>query len=264
MTDLTGRVALVTGAAQGLGLGIAERLAAAGATLALVDLPGEALASAATSLGDAALETVGESRVDTPPAEAFPADLADERVPEDVVERVVARFGRLDILVNNAGIRTVSTLLDHPLADWQRTLDVNLTAPFLMIQAAVPRMQRTGGGRIVNITSTAATLGFKNRAAYNVSKAGLAMLTKTVALELAGQGIRCNAVAPGVVETPLNSHYFDDPGFASVIIDNTPQAAWGRPADVAAAVAFLVGDDAGFVNGATLLVDGGWSTGKGY
>jgi gluconate 5-dehydrogenase len=250
--DLTGKVALVTGAAQGIGFGIAERLRQDGALVALADVNAEVLEKAAAGLGE--------------PAEVatFTVDLAQPEQAHELPGQVVERFGRLDILVNNAGVRSVSSIQDHPLSSWHQALDINLTAPFLLIQAAVPHLLRTGRGRIVNITSVAAELGFKNRVAYNVSKAGLAMLTKSVALELAQQGIRCNAVAPGIIETPLNSDYFKDEAFVQVIRSNTPAAAWGRPRDIAAAVAFLSSDESEFVNGATILVDGGWSAGKGY
>jgi NAD(P)-dependent dehydrogenase (short-subunit alcohol dehydrogenase family) len=195
---------------------------------------------------------------------AIMADLTHEEVTRGVPFRVVEHFGGIDILVNNAGIRVISAFADHPLATWRQTLEVNLTAPFVLSQAVVPHMLARGKGKIVNITSTASELGFKNRAAYNVSKAGLTMLTKSIALELGAQGIRCNAVAPGVIETPLNRSYFTDPEFTQVIVNSTPTGGWGVPADIASAVAFLASDEADFINGATLLVDGGWSAGKGY
>jgi NAD(P)-dependent dehydrogenase (short-subunit alcohol dehydrogenase family) len=254
MTDLTGRVAIVTGAAQGIGFGIAERLGRDGAALVLVDIDGEGLNDAAAGLADS-----GGGKPLT-----IAADLTDPSAAPEVTARAVEHFGGLDILVNNAGIRVVSSFVEHSLADWQRTLDVNLTAPFMLAQAAIPHMLSRGKGKIVNITSIAAELGFKNRAAYNVSKAGLAMLTKSIVLELGGQGIRCNSVAPGVIETPLNRHYFTDPGLNQIIVDATPAGTRGSPPDIAAAVAFLASDESDFVNGATVLVDGGWSTGKGY
>jgi NAD(P)-dependent dehydrogenase (short-subunit alcohol dehydrogenase family) len=253
MTDLTGRVAVVTGAAQGIGFGIAERLGRDGAGLVLVDIDGDGLTGAAGRLAESGGKPL-----------TIAADLTDPGAAQQVAAGAVERFGGVDILVNNAGIRVVSAFLEHSLPDWQRTLDVNLTAPFLLAQAVIPHMLSRGKGKIVNITSIAAELGFRNRAAYNVSKAGLAMLTKTIALELGGQGIRCNAVAPGVIETPLNRHYFTDSALNQIIVDATPAGTRGAPPDIAAAVAFLASDDADFVNGATLLVDGGWSTGKGY
>jgi len=251
--DLTGRVAVVTGAAQGIGFGITRRLLSAGARVAMVDVNKTALDEAASGLegGDGKLA-------------AIVADLTDEEDARGVPFRVIEHFGGIDILVNNAGIRVISAFADHPLAAWRKTLEVNLTAPFVLSQAVVPHMLARGKGKIVNITSTASELGFKNRAAYNVSKAGLTMLTKSIALELGAQGIRCNAVAPGVIETPLNRSYFTDPEFTQVIVDSTPTGGWGIPADIASAVAFLACDEADFINGATLLVDGGWSAGKGY
>jgi NAD(P)-dependent dehydrogenase (short-subunit alcohol dehydrogenase family) len=251
--DLTGRVAIVTGAGQGIGLGIAERLSRAGSALAMVDVDNDSLTEAAGRLTGSSWKPL-----------AIAADLSDPAAAAEVAARATEHFGGLDILVNTAGIRVVSALCEHSLADWQRTLDINLTAPFLLAQAVIPHMLRRGKGKIINITSTAAELGFKNRAAYNVSKAGLAMLTKSIALEFGGRGIRCNAVAPGVIETSLNRHYFADPAFTQVIVDATPTGTWGAPPDIAAAVAFLASDEADFVNGATLLVDGGWSAGKGY
>jgi NAD(P)-dependent dehydrogenase (short-subunit alcohol dehydrogenase family) len=251
--DMTSKVAIVTGAAQGIGFGIAARLAGDGARVALVDVNADGLAEAAAKLGAAGHEVA-----------TFVADLTDEAQARALPALVAARFGRIDVLVNNAGVRTVSALADTSLGSWQRALDTNLTAPFLLIQSVLPHFLAQGGGKIVNITSTAAELGFKNRAAYNVSKAGLAMLTKSVALELGGQGVRCNAVAPGIIETALNRDYFADPGLTRVIVESTPNGTWGAPPDVAAAVSFLASDETGFINGATLLVDGGWSAGKGY
>jgi NAD(P)-dependent dehydrogenase (short-subunit alcohol dehydrogenase family) len=251
--DFNSKVAIVTGAAQGIGLEIAGRLADDGAALALVDLNASGLAEA-----EAKLQADGRE------LGTFAVDLTDAVQVQALPERVASRFGRIDILINNAGIRDITAFADTSLASWQRVLDTNLTAPFLLIQSVLPYFLAQGGGKIVNITSTAAELGFKNRVGYNVSKAALAMLTKSVALELGGQGIRCNAVAPGVIETPLNHDYFADPELTRTIVDSTPNGGWGVPSDIAASVAFLASDETNYINGATLLVDGGWSTGKGY
>ncbi|WP_217899974.1 SDR family NAD(P)-dependent oxidoreductase [Rhodococcoides kyotonense] len=244
---------MVTGAGGGLGVAIASTLVGLGANVALIDRDEEALTNAAASM------TGGEGRIET-----FCIDLADAEQTASLPALVEERMGLISILVNNAGIRSISPLIEHSLDSWRATLDVNLTAPFLLIKNTAPQMLASGGGAIVNVTSVAAELGFKNRSSYNASKGGLEMLTKSAALELGGSGIRCNAVAPGIIETPLNSSYFQDEAFAARIVDNTPARAWGRPSDIAEAVAFLCGDGSRFINGATLLVDGGWSAGKGY
>jgi NAD(P)-dependent dehydrogenase (short-subunit alcohol dehydrogenase family) len=250
---LTGKIAIVTGAAQGIGAAIAAHLLKAGARVALVDVKAEALEAAVAGMGGT-----------SPDLMSLTVDLADSSAARTVPGRVAARFGGVDILVNNAGVRSIAPLADYPLDQWRLALEVNLTAPFVLTQAVVPLMLERRKGKIVNVTSIASELGIKNRVAYNVSKAGLTMLTKSTALELAAQGIRCNAVAPGIIETPLNSNYFSDAELTKKIVDATPAGTWGHTGDVASAVAFLAGDESDFVNGTTLLVDGGWSAGKGY
>jgi NAD(P)-dependent dehydrogenase (short-subunit alcohol dehydrogenase family) len=251
VTQLDGRVAIVTGAANGLGRAIAEALQRAGALLALVDVDAEGLEQAAAELKGGEVET-------------FVADLADAEQIRGIPAAVAARFDRIDILVNNAGVRDVYSVEDLPLDRWQRTLDINLTAPFLLCQGVVPYMRKQGKGRIVNIASIAAELGFKDRSAYNASKAGVVMLTKSLALELAGDGICCNAISPGIIETSLNRHYFDEEPLRTTIVTNTPAGRWGQPPEIAGPVVFLCSDEASFINGVTLPVDGGWLAGKGY
>lgn len=247
--ELAGKIAVVTGAAQGIGAAIAQELADAGATLVLIDLPGQV---------DRALASTGDKAV------GYEGDLADTQFASGVLDRVVADLGGIDILVNNAGRRGVHAFTEYPLDDWDLTLAVNLTAPFLLAQRAARSMIERGGGRIVNVASTAASLAFKNRVAYNASKAGVVMLTKSIAVELGTHGIRCNAVAPGVIETPLNADYLRRGPEAPIIIDGTPTGSWGQPRDVAKAVRFLSGPSSEFINGAVLDVDGGWTAGKGY
>ncbi|WAH97560.1 SDR family NAD(P)-dependent oxidoreductase [Arthrobacter sp. MMS18-M83] len=251
---LEGTVALVTGAAQGIGLSIAAGLRAQGARVALIDIQDELLADAVASLG-------GESQDVRP----YAVDLGDLKQAAALPDRVAADFGSLDIVVNNAGRRGVHSFEDYPLDDWQRTLDLNLTAPFLIAQGAVRTMLSSGrGGSIVNVTSVAADLAFKNRSAYNASKAGLVMLTKSIAVELGGRGIRCNGVAPGIVETPINAEYLRTGPESAAIIAGTPTGSWGQPEDVAAAVVFLCTPAARFINGTIINADGGWTAGKGY
>ncbi|UFS58112.1 SDR family NAD(P)-dependent oxidoreductase [Subtercola endophyticus] len=251
---LDGQVALVTGAAQGIGLAIAAGLRAAGAQVALVDVQEEALNDAVESLGGQSDDVRG-----------YLADLSLPEIAQSLPSRVADDFGQLDIAVNNAGRRGVYAFLDYPLADWERTFALNVTAPFLICREAAKIMvAQGGGGSLVNVTSVAADLAFGNRAAYNSSKAALVMLTKSIARELGADGVRCNAVAPGIVETALNSEYLRDSPVTPVILDGTPMGHWGQPEDVAAPVVFLCSPAAKFITGTVIHADGGWTTGKGY
>lgn len=254
MTEgIGGQVALVTGAAQGIGLAISAALRDAGARIALADINAVALADAVASLGGESddLRAYAVDLMDTDAAAALPGCVAED-------------FGRLDIAVNNAGRRGIHGFLDYPLEDWQQTLALNLTTPFLISREAGRIMVEQGGGSIVNVTSVAADLAFGDRSAYNASKAGLVMLTKSVARELGGRGVRSNAVAPGIIETPINSAYLKDSPATAAILGGTPMGRWGQPEDIAAAVVFLCTPGAKFVNGTVIHVDGGWTTGKGY
>ena len=240
--SLAGQVALVTGGSQGIGRAVVDALSGAGAQVAVADLaPGDAV-----------------------PAAHYLVDLADPAQAAALPGRVAADLGRLDIVVNNAGRRGIYDFTDYPLEDWNATLAVNLTAPFLIAREASRLMIPQGGGSIVNVTSVAAHLSFSRRSAYNVSKAGLTALTKSIALELGGSGVRCNAVAPGIIETSLNAAYLRDAPESEAIIRGTPVGHWGQPEDVAAAVVFLCSPGAAFLNGAVINVDGGWTAGKGY
>jgi gluconate 5-dehydrogenase len=247
---LDGRAGIVTGGAQGIGREIAQALIEAGARMALVDLDAGAVAATAEALGAGTV--------------SFAADVSDEAQVDEAFDAAASKLGRLDFLVNNAGIRRVAGFMEYPFADWQRTLDVDLTGPFLCSRAAIRHMLEAGGGRIVNIASIAGELALKNRVAYNVAKAGLIMLTKTIAFELGDRGIVCNAIAPGVIETPLTADYFQDERLRETIVSSTPSARWGQPREIAEPVVFLCSDAASFVQGTTLFVDGGWTAAKGY
>jgi len=246
---LDGRVGVVTGAAQGIGRALAAGLTDAGAQVALLD-------QAANDVRAAAAELDG--------ATAHAVDITDADGVAAAIDEAAGTHGRLDFLVNNAGVRLIEPVMEMSVEGWRRTLDVNLTGTFNCIRGAVPHMRRAGGGRIVNVASVAGILAFSNRAPYNVSKAGIIALTKSVAVELAAHGITCNAIAPGVIETPLTREYFSDPELAPKIKANTPLGRWGQPEDVVGPVVFLCGPGAEFVQGETLVVDGGWVAGKGY
>jgi NAD(P)-dependent dehydrogenase (short-subunit alcohol dehydrogenase family) len=247
-----GRVAIVTGAGQGIGNAIATRLAGDGMTLALVDVNAEALSSLAAELGESVQ------------VRTYAADLTDPDATVDTANRVLADLGRVDVLVNNAGRRGIHDFADYPLDDWNSTIALNLTAPFLLSRTVVPGMIANGGGSIINVTSIAADLAFRQRSAYNASKAGLVGLTRSIAVECAKDGIRANGVAPGVIETPINAAYLRTGPESVAIIEGTPTGSFGQPEDIAAAVHFLCLPEARFINGQIIHVDGGWTAGKGY
>ena len=235
------RVGLVTGAGRGIGRAIVEALAADGAQVAAFDLePGQDGAEALRLSGD----------------------VRDSKQAERAITRVVDEFGRLDFLVNNAGMRPYAPLSEHDDATWADTLAVNLTGAFNFIRAAEPHFRRAGAGRIVNISSSAATLGSPNRVAYCAAKAGIEGMTRSLAMELASIGVRINAIAPGPIKTEMAAIYDDDEEATRRILASTPSGRWGQPEEVAAAVAFLVGAGSDFINGAVLPVDGGFCAGK--
>ncbi|MDO8187830.1 SDR family oxidoreductase [Conexibacter sp. JD483] len=245
---LAGRAGVVTGGARGLGRAIAEAFAAAGARVAIVDVAGAQ--EAAAEIGAGALGLTG--------------DVTDPDGVRAAFAEVAERTGRFDFLVNNAGVRVQAPFRDHPLDAWRRTLDVNLTGSFVCAQAAVALMLARGGGQIVNLASIAGAISLRDRVAYNASKGGVIALTQSIAAELSAQGIRCNAIAPGIVETPLSAPYFRDARMVGAITSNTPLGRWGQPHEIAGPAVFLCSPAAAFVHGQTLFVDGGWTAHKGY
>jgi 3-oxoacyl-[acyl-carrier protein] reductase len=242
--DFTGKVALVTGAGRGIGRAIAAALARAGATVAVNDIDADAAITAAVALGDS--------------ARAYPADVADPAAVERLIAQVHAELGGPHILVNNAGVEYKTSVLETPLAEWQHTLAVNLTAAFTASQAAGRIMRAAGGGVIVNIASIAGhNIPLPNRASYVASKAGLIGFTKECAREFASYGIRVNAVCPGVIVTPMTEESRRNPAIVEKWLADIPQGRLGQPEDVTGLVLFLCSDAAAYLTGQAINVDGG-------
>jgi NAD(P)-dependent dehydrogenase (short-subunit alcohol dehydrogenase family) len=246
VTRFTSRVAVVTGAASGIGAATARRLAAEGARVVAVDLDEQRLAS-----------------LDLPPGQLrVHADTADLEAIGDLVDRTLSRFGKIDVLVANAGIWQQRSFLDLDPAEWDRVIHVNLRGTFLVSQCVARAMVRAGcPGAIVITASTNGFVAEPDTAHYNASKGGLVMLAKSMAVDLAAHGIRVNAVAPGTIRTPLNSAVLDATtgpmAGATAAFAAPPAGRWGEPEECAAAIAYLASGDASYVTGTVLVVDGG-------
>lgn len=243
---LSGRVAIVTGAAGGIGRAIATEFAAAGAVVALLDRDGEAAGTLA-----AQLRTVGGNAV------AASCDTADEASLRHALGTTEQALGPADILVNNAGVLRPGPLSDLPLTEWNALLAVNLTGYLVCAQAVRPQMLAKGGGAIVHIASIAASNPQPRSGAYSPSKAGVAMLSRQLALEWGAEGIRSNTVSPGLIRTPMSEAFYQAPGIRERREAIVPARRIGTPQDIADAVLFLASPRAAYVNGAELLVDGG-------
>ena len=244
---LAGKRALVTGANSGIGRTIALRLAREGASVAVnfYSRPEDA---------DKVVEEIGQAGSK---GFAVQADVSDEKQVDEMFARVTEEFGGLDIHVNNAGMETEHPFLELPLDKWRRVLDVNLTGAFLCAQRAARVMVAAGGGSIVNISSVHTSIPWGGFAHYCASKAALDMLTKTVALELADKNVRVNSVAPGAIATPINENVWGNPEGLRDLLTKIPVKRIGQTEEIASVVAFLCSDDASYMTGSVLFVDGG-------
>jgi len=242
--NLSAHVALVTGASQGIGRACALKLAQSGATVA-----------AAARNQDKLSELVQQITGSGGKAAAFPMDVADEEQIKTACKAVIGQFGKIDILVNNAGITRDQLVMRMKRADWDAVLNTNLTSAYLCLQQAIGSMLKQRWGRIINITSIFGQMGQAGQANYASSKAGLIGLTMAMAREVASRNITCNAVAPGFIETAMTSALGED--FKQNAIKMVPLGRIGTPEDVANAVAFLASDEASYITGHVLNVNGG-------
>lgn len=248
---MSNQVVIITGGSRGIGFGIGQCFAAKGASLVVADVDAAAAAKAAAELNDAgANQSIG-----------LACDVTSREQVEAMVARVVATFGRVDVLVNNAGICPFVHVMDMSPQIWQKTIDVNLTAAFHCTQVVAAHMiARGGGGRVIFITSLAEEFGHPRQVDYGASKAGMKMAMVGFASALGKHGITCNAVAPGMILTDMTRHHWEQPGPAEYIKGRVPVGRIGTPADIGKAAVFLGSEDAAYISGVTLRVDGGYCT----
>ena len=241
---LQGKIALVTGGARGIGLAVTKALAAEGAIPVIADINEQGAREALSTLG-------------TSDGLALAVNVADEASVTSMVQAIVDRFGRVDILVNNAGIGGNTPFLDIKLEEWNRTISINLTGAFLVAQACAREMVKQRGGKIINIASLSGQRGGHGRAAYGAAKAGLELLTKVMAVELAEFGINVNNIAPGAIETEM-AKFAHDQATRAAYNYLIPMTRYGTPKEIADAAVFLSSDESRYIHGHTLNVDGGF------
>lgn len=245
--QLDGRVAVITGASRGLGRAMAVALAQQGAKLALVGRDEAALAETAKLVA----ETGSTSK-------SYRTDVADEGQVAALAKSVEADFGKVQILVNNAGVNLRKKITDFTLDEWNHVMTANVTSVFLMCRAFVPLMSGQGYGRIFNMTSIMSHVSLPERTLYSASKTALLGFTKALALELAPEGITVVGISPGPFATEMNTALMNDPEKNAMFLSKLPAGRWGRPEEIGELAAFLCGDNAGFITGTDILIDGGW------
>ena len=246
--DLSGRVALVTGAYRGLGFSIARGLAQAGATVILNGRKPEELARAAKALTDATLK-----------ADVAVFDITDRDAIHAGVDAAIARHGAIDILVNNAGIQRRGPLVDFPQKEWDEVIATNLTAPFVVSQAVLPGMIARKRGKIIHVASLMSELARPTVVPYTAAKGGVRQLTRGMAVELAPMGIQVNAIAPGYFATEMNRALIDNAEFNAWVCKRTPAGRWGEPDELAGLAVFLASGASNYMTGQMLVMDGGMS-----
>lgn len=243
---------LITGAGSGIGRAASLAFAAEGAAIATADLRLESAQATAS-----AVEELGRTAV------ALQVDVTQPDSVRAMVEQAVAGLGSLDVLINSAGVREIVPFLELPAEEWMKVIGTNLTGTFLCSQTVARHLiARNKSGKIVNLSSVAGLVGVPNRAAYVASKHGVVGLTKEMAMELADKHIQVNAIAPGVVETAMTAGYFDQPDIVASLKKAHPAGRWAQPEEIARLMLFLASEDADFMTGATIPIDGGFVAGK--
>ncbi|MEE2926262.1 MAG: glucose 1-dehydrogenase [Chloroflexota bacterium] len=246
---LEGKVAFISGGAQGMGAAEARLFAAEGAMVAIGDVLEEEGRRVAAQIGEAGGKAI-----------FLALDVTSESQWQDAIAATVAEFGKLDILVNNAGIGGHGTVENTTVADWDRVMDINAKGVFLGTKSAIPELRRAGGGSIINISSQLGLVGVDNSSPqYQASKGAVRLLTKSTAIQYAGEGIRANSVHPGPIVTPMTEAGRADPERNELTLSRIPLGRHGEPGDVAYGVLFLASDESSFMTGSELVIDGGWT-----
>jgi NAD(P)-dependent dehydrogenase (short-subunit alcohol dehydrogenase family) len=248
LKNLSGKVALITGASKGLGKAMALALGGAGAKLILASRNLEML----NSVAKAAQELGAE-------AFCFRTDVTSEEQVKRLEEAVVRQFGKIQILINNAGMNVRKPATEFTLAEWHQIMDTNVTSVFLMCRSFVPLMKGQSYGRIINMTSMLSHVAIPGRTVYAASKTALLGYTRALALELAADHITVNGISPGVYATELNKPLLENPEVRQQFFSRIPVARWGDPAEVGALAVYLCSEDAGFITGTDIVMDGGWT-----
>jgi len=242
---LAGRTALITGASKGLGKAMAIALAAEGARVGLVSRDVALLNGVAAEIGRN--------------ASIFPADVTSEEQVRAIERDVAEHFGKVNILINNAGVNVRKPVTDFTLEEWRRVMDTSVTAAFLMCRSFVPMMTGVGYGRILNMTSIMSHVSLPGRTAYSAAKSALLGMTKALALELAPEGITANGISPGPFGTEMNKPLMENPEANAQFLASIPANRWGKVEEIGQLAVYLCSDDAGFITGTDILIDGGWT-----
>jgi NAD(P)-dependent dehydrogenase (short-subunit alcohol dehydrogenase family) len=244
-SKLAGRTALITGASKGLGKAMAIALAAEGARVGLVSRDVALLSAVASEIGRN--------------ARIFPADVTSEEQVRAIERDVAAEFGKVNILINNAGVNVRKPVTDFTMEEWRRVMDTSVTAAFLMCRSFVPMMTGAGYGRILNMTSIMSHVSLPGRTAYSAAKAALLGMTRSLALELAPEGITANGISPGPFGTEMNKPLMENPEANAQFLASIPLNRWGRVEEIGQLAVYLCSEEAGFITGTDILIDGGWT-----